>query len=91
MTHVQNIVPADPLEALTRNLGADVTDARLLLDRFVQKLKHMDEKRAKLREAGIEVQVDLGDVGNAAADMRRQLEAGAVKPSFALPGKERAA
>jgi hypothetical protein len=81
----------DPHVALHRQLGERIVDARRETERLTGILTHIDELRQKLRESGVEVQVDLGDVGNAAADMRRQLEAGAVKQTFALPGKERAA
>jgi hypothetical protein len=81
----------DPLAALTRSVGEDVTDARRLLERLETVLRRIDEKRAKLAdEDGITVDVNLGAVGNAAAAARRTAEAGAVRPTFALPRGEAA-
>lgn len=80
--NVQKIVPADPLAALARNLGQDITDARLLVERLERVLAHVDEKVSRLKEQGVTVEVDLGPIGDAAASARR-LSAPATK--FALP------
>jgi hypothetical protein len=74
----------DPHVALHRQLGERLVDAKATLARLEGTLRHIDELRAALKDAGVVVDVDLGVVGNAACQARRQLEAGAVQ-KFELP------
>lgn len=75
----------DPVTAMTAQFGERVIDAKATLARLEGTLRHIDDLRASLREAGVTVDVDLGAIGNAAAAARRAEAAGQVRPGFVLP------
>ncbi len=83
--NVAALATPDPLPALTRNLGQDITDTQTVLERLEILLRRIDEKRQALREAGVTVDVDLGPIGNASAAARRTLEAGKAGTTFEMP------
>ena len=71
--------------ALHKQIGERRTDAHRQVAALEGTLRHIDELRAALKEIGVSYDVDLGEIGNAAAAARRQLEVGKVGTKFALP------
>lgn len=85
-SHVRVLAQRDPIGPLTTQLGELVENARTQVDRLSTTLRQLDEIRATLREQeSVEITVDLGDVGNAAAVARRQVADGKASPTFRLP------
>lgn len=81
----RQLAQSDPVENLAHQIGQEVTRATTLLADLERSLRRLDEKRELLRKRGLIVDVDLGDIGNAAASARRTLEAGKGKTTFRLP------
>ncbi len=81
----RHMAQADPTENLARAIGADVTLAKCMIADVARILERLDGNRELLRKRGLVVDVDLGDVGNAAAAARRQVEAGKGKTTFRMP------
>lgn len=75
----------DPLPKISGNLGESVAEARRKIDDLTRILRHIDEHRDRLSEHGIEVVVDLGPIGNAAAAVRRDVEKKNDRPVFQMP------
>lgn len=80
-------IPQEPLRPLTTQLGELTTEARTLVGRLESVLKRLDAVRGTLREQEkVDVTIDLGEIGNAAATARRQLESVKNEPAkFRMP------
>lgn len=83
-----------PLHALgqrdaTENIGQqfleEVTRAKGLIRDLERSLQRLDEAKEGLRGHGVSFEVDLGDVGNAAAAARRQVAKAPARTTFAYP------
>ncbi len=85
LPNARQLAQTDPTENLARAIGADVTRAKALLADLERALGLLDGNRELLRKRGLVVDVDLGDIGNAAAIARRLVEAGKDKPRFRMP------
>lgn len=81
------LAQVDATENLARQLGEEVTRAKSILDDLVRSLRRLDEVREQLRGKGLAVEVDLGDVGNAASNARRQVAKAPPRTTFAYPGE----
>ncbi len=81
----RHMAQADPTENLARAIGADVTRTKALLADLERALALLDGNRELLRKRGLIVDVDLGDIGNAAAAARRVLVAGKARTTFRMP------
>lgn len=76
----------DPTENMAQQLGEEVTRAKGLIRDLERSLQRMDEAKEHLRGHGLVVEVDLGDVGNAAAAARRQVaKVDLPRRTFAFP------
>ena len=72
-SHVRVLHPV-PVRSLTAQVGELVDEARGQVERLAATLRRLDDVRATLLEQEhMDVQVDLGEVGNAAADARRRM------------------
>ncbi len=81
----RHLSQTDPTENLARAIGADVTRAKSILADLERALALLDGNRELLRKRGIIIDVDLGDVGNAAAAARRLVEGKKGKTTFRMP------
>ncbi len=80
------VITRDPADALAQQLGEATEQARNAVFHLVGALRGLDSVIGKLAEHQIEVKVDLGPIGNAAAAARRDLERqNDSRPSFRLP------
>jgi hypothetical protein len=84
MEPVRSLAQADPLPNITANLARHLTDAKKHRDHLVTALRDIDKCKVSLLEHGVDIDVDLGPIGNAAAAARRDLEK--ERPAgFSLP------
>jgi hypothetical protein len=82
--NVRVLAQADPTPTIVTRWGEAVTVARERLSAFEDSLRELDKLHAQLAERDLTVSVDLGQVGNAAAAARRDLDK-QTGQTFALP------
>lgn len=86
MTPARQLAQTDPTENLAHQIGQEVTRATTLIADLERSLRRLDEKRELLRARGLIVDVDLGDIGNAAQAVRRTCAERDQSTKFRLPG-----
>lgn len=74
-----------PAPNLTRRLGELKVEADRHLANLTVTFREIDKTRQALRQHGIEMSVDLGDIGNAALASHRQVEDNKDTVKFAMP------
>lgn len=87
ISHVQLIDPrvhGDPLANRLRTFGDDLKTAKTLVSDLTHILKRLDDEAAALTQAGVTMTYTLGQVGDAAAAARRDLQP-TGKPAFEMP------
>jgi hypothetical protein len=85
MSSVRVLAQSDPVPNLARQLGDAVHDARDATAALIRACRALDTLREQLADHNIAVDVDLGEVGNAAAATRRDLEKRSDTPTFKMP------
>lgn len=83
----RHLATANPLRALAARLGQEKEEADILVARLEAKLKDIDETKALLNEHGLQMVVDLGPVGNAAAHARTAQLADSSTHGYTQPAK----
>jgi hypothetical protein len=68
------LAQTDPVPNLSSRWGETVTSARCALADLVTQLRALDDLHDQLAEYKLDVSVDLGPIGNAAAAARRDLD-----------------
>lgn len=81
----RQLAQQSPVLAATTRLGELKAQADKEVANLCATLKHLDETRELLNQHGLQMVVDLGDIGNAAAVARRQVADVKGTPVFALP------
>jgi hypothetical protein len=81
----RELAQQDPVPNLSANWASAAVGARTAVERLTTLLRDLDKTRDQLLEHGIEVSVDLGPIGNAAAAARRDLEKKRDTPAFEMP------
>jgi hypothetical protein len=71
---VRTLAQSDPLPNLATNLGTTLQAAKSRVAALVSVLRELDILKDLLLEHGLDMDIDLGPVGNAAASVRRDLE-----------------
>lgn len=71
---VRQLAQQDPLANRMRAYGDDIRRAKIMVEDLTTILRRLDETGADLAEAGITLNYTLGQVGDAAASVRRDLE-----------------
>lgn len=71
---VRDIAQSDPLPNLTTNLGTTLQAAKKRVGDLTSTLRELDTLQQNLLEHGLDMDIDLGPIGNAAAAARRDLE-----------------
>ena len=81
---VRQLAQSDPVPNLTARMGNVAMATRNQIEGLVGLLRELDGLHDTLQEHSIDVTVDLGPIGNAAAAARRDLERERPTP-FEMP------
>jgi hypothetical protein len=75
----------DPTVALAKQVGDEIVRVKALVDDLVRRLARLDEVTEQLRGKGVTVDVDLGEVGNAARSARKVQAMASPRRTFSFP------
>jgi hypothetical protein len=83
--YIRHLTHQDPTEAQTKRLGSEVVLAKNLVADLERVLERLDEVTEQLRGKGVTVDVDLGEVGNAARSARKVQAMASPRRTFSFP------
>jgi ApbE superfamily uncharacterized protein (UPF0280 family) len=82
---VSALTHQDPIQAMSTRLGNEIDRTMSLVKDLERALERLDEVTEQLRGKGVTVEVDLGEVGNAARSARKVQAMASPRRTFSFP------